>query len=77
MLVINPDEWIDCALCEPECPIEAIKSEDDLTEQEEDFLEINAKFSQIWPNITEKCDPPIDAAQWKGKPNKKRFLPDA
>ena len=44
-LVINPDECIDCALCEPECPIDAILSEDELPEDLIDFLEINAKVS--------------------------------
>lgn len=64
MLVINPDECIDCALCESECPVDAIKSEDDLTEKEKLFLEINAKKSKEWPNITEVKDPPGDADEW-------------
>lgn len=70
MLVINPDECIDCALCEPECPIEAIKSEDDLTGDEQKFLEINTELSAKWPNITAAKDPLPDSEEWKGKPNK-------
>ena len=50
-LVINPDECIDCALCEPECPVDAIFSEDELPEEEQAFLELNAELCEIWPNI--------------------------
>ena len=59
MLVINPDECIDCGVCEPECPAEAIKpdTEDGL----EKWLEVNTKFADIWPNITLKKDAPADA----------------
>ena len=64
MLVINPDECIDCALCEPECPVDAIFSEDELPENEMEFLEINAELCEVWPNITEKKDPLDDAEDW-------------
>ena len=50
-LVIHPDECIDCALCEPECPIDAILSEDELPENQIDFIEINAKLADVYPNI--------------------------
>ena len=69
-LVIHPDECIDCALCEPECPIDAIFSEDELPADQENFLELNAELAEIWPNITEKKDAPADAADWEGKPGK-------
>ena len=49
MLVIDPDECIDCTLCEPECPVEAILSEDDLTEEQRPFLELNEELSRVWP----------------------------
>ena len=70
MLVINPDECIDCALCEPECPIEAIKSEDELSSEDHQFLELNLELSKKWPNITAAKDPLPDADEWKNKPNK-------
>ncbi|MEQ8234713.1 MAG: ferredoxin family protein [Gammaproteobacteria bacterium] len=70
MLVIDPDECIDCTLCEPECPAEAIKSEDDLTDDEQQFLALNAELAQQWPVISEMKDPPADADDWKGKPGK-------
>lgn len=74
MLVINPDECIDCALCEPECPVDAIKSEDDLTEDQKDFLALNAELSQVWPNITQKCEPDPEAEHYKTVKAKKHLL---
>ena len=52
MLVIHPDECIDCGVCVPECPVDAIKpdTEPDL----EKWLELNREFAQKWPNITAK-----------------------
>jgi len=73
-LAINPDECIDCALCEPECPVKAIVSEDDLSEQQKPFLEINAELSRKWPNITSKKDAPPDAKTWEGVDNKLNHL---
>ncbi|NVK23065.1 MAG: ferredoxin family protein [Kangiellaceae bacterium] len=73
-LVINPDECIDCALCEPECPAEAIFEEDDLPAGMEHFIELNAELSEKWPNITEKKDPLPDAEEWDGKENKLEHL---
>ncbi len=69
-LVIDPDECIDCTLCEPECPAEAIFAEDDLPAEHQHFLELNAELSRDWPVITEMKEPPPDAADWDGKPNK-------
>lgn len=73
-LVIDPDECIDCALCEPECPVDAIFSEDELPEGQEKYIEINEELSGKWPNITEQKDPPEDAAEWEGKPDKLQYL---
>jgi len=64
-LVIDPDECIDCTLCEPECPVEAIYSEDELPAGQEQFLEINAELSRDWPVITEMKDPPEDSDEWR------------
>ncbi len=74
MLVIDPDECIDCTLCEPECPVEAIKSEDDLSENEHEFLELNAELSRVWPTITEIKDPPEDADEWRDVEGKLEHL---
>jgi ferredoxin len=73
-LVIDPDECIDCTLCEPECPVEAILPEDDLPEDQMAFLEINAELAKEWPVITAKKDAPPDADEWVGKPNKLDLL---
>jgi len=74
MLVIHPDECIDCALCEPECPVDAIFSEDELPDDQQEFMELNAELSEVWPNITEIKDPPADAEDWKETPNKRELL---
>ena len=74
MLVIHPDECIDCALCEPECPVDAIFSEDEIPEGQEDFMEINAELAEVWPNITEKQDAPADEAQWREVKDKRQYL---
>jgi len=73
-LAIDPDECIDCALCEPECPVEAIYSEDEVPDDQAVFLEINADMAAKWPNITEKKDAPPDADEWDGVPGKKQYL---
>ncbi len=73
-LVIDPEECIDCTLCEPECPIEAIVSEDDIPPGQEQFLELNEELSQIWPVITASKPGPDDAEEWEGVPDKLQYL---
>lgn len=73
-LVIDPDECIDCTLCEPECPVEAIYSEDELPAEQEHFLELNAELSREWPVITEMKPAPEDADDWKDVENKLEYL---
>jgi ferredoxin len=68
MLVINPDECIDCGVCEPECPVDAIIQ--DFQDPDNKWYDVNFKYSNTWPNITEKKDPPEDAKEWDGVPNK-------
>jgi ferredoxin len=63
-LVIDPDECIDCTLCEPECPVEAIYSEDELPEGQESFITLNAELSPLWPVITDLKPAPEDADEW-------------
>ena len=73
MLVIHPDECIDCGVCEPECPVEAIKP--DTEPGLEKWLELNAEYAKTWPNITVKREPPADAKEWEGVPDKfKKFF---
>ncbi len=73
-LVIDPDECIDCALCVPECPAEAIFEEDDLPSDQKHFVELNAELAKKWPNITEKKEPLENAEQWDGKSDKLAML---
>ena len=73
-LVIHPEECIDCGLCEPECPIEAIYSDDELPDNQIEFVEINAKLADVYENITEAKEPLPDADSFKDKTNKREFL---
>ncbi|MAY02900.1 MAG: ferredoxin [Gammaproteobacteria bacterium] len=74
MLVINPDECIDCALCEPECPADAIYAEDELPKEQIEFIKLNEALSDQWPNITETKPPLPDAEDWNGKSDKRSLL---
>ena len=73
-LVINPEECIDCNLCVSECPVDAIFSEDDLPENQQDFLAINAKLAQHWPVIDSVKPAPDDADYWAGVREKRHLL---
>lgn len=75
MLVIHPDECIDCGVCEPECPAEAILADTDPRAAE--WALLNAQYAALWPNITEKGEPPVDADDWRGKPDKLALLSPA
>ena len=68
MLVINPDECIDCGVCEPECPAEAIFA--DTAGGLERWLALNADYAKEWPNITRKGNAPPDADFYNGQPDK-------
>ena len=75
MLVIHPDECIDCGLCEPECPVDAIKPDTD--PGLEKWLVLNREYSEKWPNITAKKDAPKDADAYRDEKGKfdKYFSP--
>lgn len=73
-LVIDPEECIDCTLCEPECPAEAIFAEDDVPEGQENYIALNAELATKWPIITEQKAAPEDADEWNGKPDKLQYL---
>ena len=73
-LVIHPDECIDCGLCEPECPIEAIFADDEIPKDKIEFIEINAKLADVYENITEAAEPLPDADSLKDVEGKKQFL---
>jgi ferredoxin len=73
-LVIDPVECIDCAVCVPECPVDAIYPEESLPEDQKHFLDINAELAQKWPYIYDQKDPLPDADQWADVPNKLEHL---
>ena len=73
-LVIHPDECIDCVLCEPECPREAISADDELPDDQIEFIEINAKLADVYPNISEAKAPLPEADEFKDIKDKKHFL---
>ena len=73
-LAIDPEECIDCTLCVAECPVEAIFAEDDVPENQQEFIENNAKLAKLWPVITARKDPLPDADKFSGEPNKRELL---
>lgn len=73
-LVIDPDECIDCAVCVPECPADAIFAEEDLPSDQQHFIKINAELTPLFEPISRSIDPLPDAEEWNGKPNKLEYL---
>jgi len=74
MLVIEPDECIDCAVCIPECPVNAIYAEEDVPEDQRQFIALNVELSQKWPSITRMKPHPEDADEWKDVRDKLKYL---
>ena len=74
MLVINPDECIDCGACEPECPVAAIFEEDDLPEKWSEYAEIGERLALEWPLITEQKDPMPESDKYKDVESKRELL---
>ena len=76
MLVIKPDECIDCGVCEPECRVSAI--EPDTNEEAKKWVELNTKYTETWPNITKKRenDVPKDQADWRNVKDKFKYFSD-
>jgi len=74
MLVIDPDECIDCTLCVAECPVEAIFAEDDVPADQKEFTALNADLSKIWKPIVERKPAPDDADEWAKVKDKKNLI---
>lgn len=74
MLVIDPDECIDCTLCEPECPVEAIMADEDVPEEMQECIALNEELSKEWPVINEMKPALEDADEWKEKTGKLELL---
>src|SRR5512139_2964393 len=73
-LAIDPDECIDCTLCVPECPVEAIFAEDDVPRAQQEFVALNAELSKVWPVIAERKEALPDAEQWAAVKSKRADL---
>ncbi len=73
-LAIEPDECIDCALCVPECPVNAIYAGDAVPEDQKQFTELNAKLAKQWPVIASKKPAPADAEEWRKVKEKLKYL---
>lgn len=73
-LVISPDDCIDCALCVPECPAEAIFADAQVPAEQQEFIALNRELAELWEPITRKIAAPPDAADWAGVKNKLREL---
>ncbi|MHC4975438.1 MAG: ferredoxin FdxA [Planctomycetota bacterium] len=76
-LVIDPDVCIDCDLCVPECPVEAIYSEDDLPDKWSEYLDLNARLAADWPEITDQQDPMATAEEFKDVESKRDLLDES
>ena len=74
MLVIDPEECIDCTLCEPECPVDAIVSDGDIPAGQEQFLRLNAELAKSWPVLADAKSAPADADDWQGVKDKLQHL---
>ncbi|RCS58294.1 ferredoxin FdxA [Parvibium lacunae] len=73
-LVIDPDECIDCAVCIPECPVNAIYAEEDVPDDQRQFIEINAELTKKWPSITRMEPHVADADEWAKVKDKLQYL---
>jgi ferredoxin len=73
-LAIDPDGCIDCAVCIPECPENAIYALDDVPEDQRQFVEINAELARLWKPLTKSKESMPDAAKWSGVVNKQQYL---
>ena len=73
-LVINPEECIDCNLCVDHCPVDAIYAEEDVPEDQQEFIALNAKLSQKWPVLDYKKDALPDSSKWENIASKRQYL---
>lgn len=69
-LTIDPDECIDCAVCVPECPVNAIYAEDDVPGDQQLYIKLNEELARKWPSITKSKEALADADEWKDKTGK-------
>jgi ferredoxin len=73
-LAISPDDCIDCALCVPACPVKAICSEEDVPEEQREFIALNRELALVWQPIYDRKAAPDGASEWAGRSGKRKFL---
>lgn len=73
-LAIDPEECIDCTLCVPECPVDAIYADEEVPEGMQEYIELNKELAALWPPIIEKKDSLPDADEWGAVESKKDKL---
>lgn len=73
-LVIDPEECIDCTLCEPACPVEAIYADEDVPDEMQKYIALNIELTAIWPVINQMKPAPEDSSEWDGVENKLQYL---
>ncbi len=73
-LVIDPVECIDCAVCVPECPVDAIYPDDEVPADQQEYIALNERLAQQWPVIKDREDPPPDAEEWENVRDKRHRL---
>ena len=73
-LAIDPEQCIDCAVCVPECPENAIFAEDDVPGDQQEFIKINAELAKLWPAITKSKASMLDHEKWTNIANKLQYL---
>lgn len=73
-LVIDPETCIDCGLCVPECPAEAIFALHDVPDDQQEFIAINSELAKLWPGISEAKEPLADADDWSDVKGKLQYL---
>ena len=73
-LAINPDECIDCAVCVPECPVNAIFTEEDVPENQREFIEINQRLAKLWPVISKRQPAQPDSDHWATITDKRHLI---
>lgn len=73
-LAIDPDGCIDCAVCVPECPENAIYADNDVPDDQQEFIKLNAELARTWPSITKAKDAMPEHEKWTGVANKLQYL---
>ena len=73
-LVIDPEACIDCDLCPPECPVDAIYAEDEVPDDQFEFIALNAELALVWSEISSEKPPMVEHEAWAAVEDKRHLL---